>query len=62
MEKQKRPILDTAKGKHQIEAESNQKKPCRDLRVGRKLVAGWSRIQGEWKRNEGRGKGCGVGE
>jgi len=35
MEKQKRRILDTAKGKLQIEAESNQKKPCRDLRVAR---------------------------
>jgi len=35
MEKQKRPILDTAKGKLQIEAESNQKKQYRDLRVAR---------------------------
>jgi len=35
MEKQKRPILDTAKGKPQIEAESNQKKPFGDLRVAR---------------------------
>jgi len=35
MEKQKRPILDTAKEKLQIGAESNQKKPCRGLRVAR---------------------------
>jgi len=38
MEKQKRPILDIAKGTLQIEAESNQKKPCRDLRVARKTT------------------------
>jgi len=30
MERQKRPILDTAKGKLQIEAEGNQKKPQRE--------------------------------
>jgi len=38
MKKQKRPILDTARGKLQIKAESNQKKPCRELRVARKTI------------------------
>jgi len=38
MEKQERPILDTAKGTLQIEAESNQKKPCRDLRIARRTT------------------------
>jgi len=38
MEKQKRPVLDTAKGKLQIEAESNQKKLGRDLKVARKTT------------------------
>jgi len=38
MEKHKRPVSDTAKGRLHIEAESNQKKPCRDLRVARKTT------------------------